>query len=177
MVELIDYDVFHTREMIRDSLPYTDDDDHMNERNYRLTATGTCEYHEISKYQDVLYYEQNKPRLPSYAFLKCVPKTTQENLKMKTYIKAGEICKICFEPIMSRYNAILTNCGHSFHSKCMKDYYIYLLRFQPQYDIFCPACRGDVGELTLSIDDLGMTELCLTSSHHILIETCLTNKL
>lgn len=176
MVELIDYDIFHTHEILRtDSQNQTlmdeVDDNWSGWSNtcHGLTS-GTCEYHQISKYQEVLVYKPNKPRVPCNAYLKCVSKSTLANLKMKTYIKSGEICKICFEPITSRHNARLTNCGHSFHKKCMNDYYIYLLRFQPNLDIWCPLCRGDVGMLEVRIGDFGLQELCLRSSRRLVVD-------
>lgn len=68
------------------------------------------------------------------------------NLKIKCYIKPGEECPICYEPIMTKHSAFITNCGHHYHKKCIHKYmetkwlssgYISVAR--------CPMCRCSLG--------------------------------
>ena len=67
------------------------------------------------------------------------------SFKRKCYIKQGEECPICIEPIMNKTNAYLTCCGHSFHKLCI------FKAFQQKnidnvHDKFnCPVCRTYLG--------------------------------
>ena len=69
-------------------------------------------------------------------------KTLKENLKQRHYIKIGEKCIICFEPIYKKNDAFLTDCGHYFHNSCVKK--CYEINFKQVSK--CPLCRQDVGE-------------------------------
>ena len=80
-----------------------------------------------------------------------LPKSILENLKIKHYIKIGEECPICFEPIFHKKNAFLTNCGHSFHYSCIRKYYLSTF-FLSEGGILCPLCRGNAD--TWGFDDL-----------------------
>ncbi len=68
------------------------------------------------------------------------------NLKVKCYIKPGDECPICYEPIMTKKSAFITNCGHHYHKKCIHKYmetkwlstaYVSVAR--------CPMCRCSLG--------------------------------
>lgn len=68
------------------------------------------------------------------------------DIKVKCYIKPGDECPICFESIMMKSSAFITNCGHNFHKKCLLKYietkwlsssYISTAR--------CPMCRCSLG--------------------------------
>ena len=68
------------------------------------------------------------------------------DIKVKCYIKPGEECPICFEYIMTKSSAFITDCGHHYHKKCLFNYlktkwssssYISVAR--------CPLCRSSLG--------------------------------
>jgi len=69
-------------------------------------------------------------------------KTLKENLKQRHYIKIGEKCIICFDPIYKKNDALLTDCGHYFHNSCVQKY--YEMNFKQVGN--CPLCRQDIGE-------------------------------
>lgn len=68
------------------------------------------------------------------------------NLKIKCYIKPGDECPICYEPILTKLSAFITSCGHQYHKKCLFKYmeskwlstsYMSVAR--------CPMCRCSLG--------------------------------
>jgi hypothetical protein len=67
------------------------------------------------------------------------------NVKRKCYIKPGEECPICMDPITTKSTAYLTTCGHSFHKlcifKCMEK------KWTDKYGscFHCPMCRTNLG--------------------------------
>lgn len=65
-----------------------------------------------------------------------------KNLNKKLYIKIGEDCPICYEKIIHKTQALLTNCGHAFHFECIQNYY------NLDYNKLgsCPMCRQDIGD-------------------------------
>ena len=65
--------------------------------------------------------------------------------KVKTYIKFGEECPICFDPIEHKKNAYLTGCGHSFHRKCLFNTIQAKWETKPFSTIRCPMCRASLG--------------------------------
>ena len=65
--------------------------------------------------------------------------------KVKTYIKFGEECPICFDPIKNKINAYLTGCGHAFHRKCLFDTFQAKLVMKPFSTLKCPMCRSKLG--------------------------------
>ncbi len=67
-------------------------------------------------------------------------KDIYNNLKIKHYIKFGEECSICYEPIYSKPNAFLTDCGHCFHKTCISKW-ISIQNFNRD----CPICRQNIG--------------------------------
>jgi thiol-disulfide isomerase/thioredoxin len=72
-----------------------------------------------------------------------VRKSIIENLQVKHYIKIGETCPICYDEIIHKKNAFLTDCGHAFHYDCIIEY-DYKNSFT-KMGIYCPICRGDMG--------------------------------
>lgn len=60
-----------------------------------------------------------------------------DNIKIKHYIKMGDICSICLDEIWSKNDAYLTECGHVFHTSCICKYY------NMYRDPNCPICRCD----------------------------------
>lgn len=60
----------------------------------------------------------------------------------KCYIKPGDECPICYEPIFMKSNAYLTKCGHGFHKNCIFKYYSMKVHSSRVYpNISCPICR------------------------------------
>jgi hypothetical protein len=68
------------------------------------------------------------------------------DLKVKCYIKPGEECPICYDKIMTKSSAFITNCGHNYHKICLFKYikckwessnYLSTAR--------CPMCRSSLG--------------------------------
>ena len=71
--------------------------------------------------------------------------TTKCRFKVKTYIKFGEECPICFDPIKHKSNAYLTGCGHAFHRKCLFNTIQAKWETKPFSTIKCPMCRAALG--------------------------------
>ena len=68
------------------------------------------------------------------------------NIKYKCYIRPGQECPVCFDPIINKTTAFITSCGHSFHKKCLFNYIktkwettSYLSKAG------CPICRCSLG--------------------------------
>lgn len=91
----------------------------------------------ISKYSYTYNYHSNDN------YKRKIKKSIIENLKIKHYIKFGENCPICYDDIISRYDAFLTDCGHSFHLSCIINY--DYKNIYNKLGIFCPICRSDIG--------------------------------
>lgn len=66
-------------------------------------------------------------------------------MNTRQYIKIGEECPICIEPIIHKTNAYLTGCGHAFHKTCL------LKTMEAKWEeklysvIHCPMCRRSIG--------------------------------
>jgi hypothetical protein len=104
-----------------------------------ISIVGDGGFYEILKDEIKYYYTPNK-KLRS----KKIKKSVYDNLKIKHYIKIGEECPICLEPIFYKSNAYLTPCGHSFHVECIHkhDYTKFLSDYG---SASCPMCRQDIG--------------------------------
>jgi len=94
----------------------------------------------IAKYK-LLDYDSDFCIYESYN--RKIRKNIYDNLKIKHYIKFGEECPICYDKIIHRNNAFLTDCGHSFHYSCIMTY-DYNNAFMDN-GISCPCCRSDMG--------------------------------
>jgi len=82
------------------------------------------------------------PFRPSNITLETISKLNRyNNLNHKHYIKIGEECPICLNPILHRKEAYLTDCAHSFHCHCIASNY----NTNYEYGYKCPICRQDVG--------------------------------
>jgi hypothetical protein len=115
---------------------------YLYERNSRY-------YHDCSKieecadsYNDECYCHLKQDVIPFTIGDQYVPC----DFKIKCYIKPHEECPICYEEIMTKSTAFITNCGHSFHKSCLSKYietkwlsttYISTAR--------CPICRCSLG--------------------------------
>ena len=64
---------------------------------------------------------------------------------VKTYIKVGEECPICFESILAKSNAYLTCCGHAFHKRCIFTAHHTQIMEWNNFVFRCPLCRTDQG--------------------------------
>ena len=72
-------------------------------------------------------------------------KNIYENLKIKKYMKIGEECSICLEPMFHKSNLYITDCGHSFHYTCVSTG-LYMDHKYNGKDFDCPICRQDIGD-------------------------------
>lgn len=85
---------------------------------------------------DVLHPYYNKEySLCSIEYNHKLDKIIRDNFKIKHYIKIGEECSICMDPIWSYKNAILMECGHGYHATCIYKYVSY------NNNKNCPLCR------------------------------------
>lgn len=65
---------------------------------------------------------------------------------VRCYIKPCEECPICYEPIMTKTSAFITNCGHAYHKKCIfKCIESKWLSTSYISSAKCPMCRCSLG--------------------------------
>lgn len=68
------------------------------------------------------------------------------DLKIKCYIKPGHECPICYDTILQKSSAFITNCGHAFHKKCIfKCMEIKWINNGYISNANCPLCRCSLG--------------------------------
>jgi hypothetical protein len=92
--------------------------------------------------ENICFCESNQVVLPFTIGDQCV----SCNLNRKCYIKQGDECPICLEKIMNKIDAFITNCGHSFHKKCLNKYMnIKWLSNKWTSVVRCPICRCSLG--------------------------------
>ena len=115
-------------------------DDDKTPKNMKISDDN-----KISKYSYINIYEKDD------VYRRKIRKTIMENLQIKHYIKIGETCSICLDEIWRRKEAYLTDCGHSFHLKCILQY-DFSNSFE-KYGVFCPLCRKDMGNYLERRDD------------------------
>lgn len=126
-------DIFHCNERNRDKLSYLD------QNKINVVSPMIIGYFCIEKY--II-------KLQSKHLILC-RKSTIENIKKKSYLVPGEECSICFEAINTRYSALITDCGHCFHYKCIQKY-IYSIKKNVRFDNYsclCPLCRQEIGDI------------------------------
>jgi len=115
---------------------------YLYERNSRYyhDCTKIKECEDSCKYVCWCYLKQDV--VPFTIGDQCIPC----DFKIKCYIKAGEECPICYEEIMTKTTAFITNCGHSFHKKCLFKY-IETKWLSSSYTspARCPMCRCSLG--------------------------------
>jgi hypothetical protein len=80
------------------------------------------------------YNELVNPKVIGITDVKC-------SMKRKTYIKQGQECPICLDPIMRKSEAHLTSCGHGFHKLCMFKLLDLKCKDKKGSSIQCPICR------------------------------------
>jgi hypothetical protein len=95
---------------------------------------GNCS---VSKYKNK-YIKNNKGK---YVW-KQSKKSIIENLKTKHYLEIGTECAICLDQINHKKDALLTDCGHSFHYSCIQK------NDESNYNMMgdCPLCRQSAGD-------------------------------
>jgi hypothetical protein len=111
--------------------------------DYIFDDKKTPKHLKISDGNDISLYSYIYICQKDDVYKRKIRKTIMENLKIKHYLKIGETCSICLDEITSRKDAFLTDCGHSFHIKCIIDY-DYKNSFN-NIGVFCPMCRSDMG--------------------------------
>jgi hypothetical protein len=68
------------------------------------------------------------------------------NIKVRCYIRPGDSCPICCDPILTKSSAYLTCCGHTYHKKCLFKYMeTKWLSTKYMSPIRCPICRCCLG--------------------------------
>ncbi len=115
---------------------------------FYLYERNSTYYHNCSKrYTDCLnecYCYLNQTVIPCTIgdpYVSC-------KLNIKCYIKPGEICPICYDPIITKSTAYITHCGHHFHKKCL---FTYLESKQSSISpTKCPMCRRFLGQPNFS---------------------------
>jgi hypothetical protein len=78
------------------------------------------------------------------------------SIKNKCYIRFGELCYICIDPIISKRNAWLTPCGHQFHRKCLINNHRYRqkhnMTLEFSNEIPCPVCRDGLVDCCVGLN-------------------------
>lgn len=74
---------------------------------------------------------------------------TKCDFKRKIYIKFGQECPICIEPIIRKIDAYLTPCGHGFHKKCIFDAFETKWKTKWASQFHCPMCRCRLGQVDI----------------------------
>lgn len=74
-------------------------------------------------------------------------------LNIKMYIRPfKEECPICYDKIIRKSDAYLTECGHSFHKACIFKAYEAKQLMKPFSVFRCPCCRQSLGA---DVEDFG----------------------
>jgi len=89
----------------------------------------------IQKYDVDFEYHRNR------IFKRVFRLSVIDNIKKKHYIRKGEECPICYDPIFTKMNAFITKCSHCFHYKCIQNHYDINFNHLGE----CPMCRQSVG--------------------------------
>jgi hypothetical protein len=99
-------------------------------------------------YQDDVFhlYEQNKSLEDDLVLpIMIGEQDTKCRLGVRTYIKVGEECSVCLEPMYHKTDAFLTGCGHAFHKKCLSSVFKAKWEVKPLSTLKCPLCRCGLG--------------------------------
>lgn len=93
--------------------------------------------------------EQEELNCPAYgeASLKCVASDAINESKPATsYMKWGQVCVICFDPIVNQQNAYLTECNHAMHKACITS--LWNSTNFSSMEFKCPLCRVGLTKCT-----------------------------
>ena len=66
-------------------------------------------------------------------------------LQHKRFIKETDHCSICMANIGTVNDAYLTDCGHTFHNRCLSNYSHFLQFNKHELTLSCPLCRTKLG--------------------------------
>lgn len=69
-------------------------------------------------------------------------KVASATLNIKHYIIIGSECSICYEKILTNKTAYISECGHSYHKKCIFKYSNICLN--ENKETLCPLCRKSI---------------------------------
>lgn len=69
----------------------------------------------------------------------------QPSFTRKMYIKPFDKCPICYDEIIRKKDAYLTQCGHAFHKKCIFNSYVFKQKNKKCSNFKCPLCRISLG--------------------------------
>lgn len=68
------------------------------------------------------------------------------SINIKCYIKPTDECPICYERILTKTNAFITQCGHHYHKKCLFNYIKIKWESSSYLSVArCPLCRTALG--------------------------------
>jgi hypothetical protein len=103
--------------------------------------------------EDIFYlYERNKLIYSDFPDIEIVqPLTIGDidvpfNKNKKCYTYSTEICPICIENIgFTKINTYITDCGHTFHRKCLFEMMDSKWKIKPFSTLRCPMCRCNLG--------------------------------
>jgi len=118
---------------------------YLYERNKKIVY-NSCSNLECcpNNYDNTCYCDSTDPVLPNVIGDTEFPC----RLNVRIYIKHGEECSICLEPITSKSNAQLTSCGHPFHKTCLHK--VFQIKWASKRKtpclLNCPMCRQRVIE-------------------------------
>lgn len=86
------------------------------------------------------HWDEDEPYLPDVT---PISMWNPEFPPKKEYIRFGEECPICYEPIFSKHNATKTECGHVFHASCLTNFFC---KCHDCTTYKCPMCRSEIKE-------------------------------
>ena len=109
--------------------------------------------------EDIFYlYERNKliysdfPDIEIVQPLKIGDPGVPFQKKNKNYVCSTETCPICIENIgFLKINSYITDCGHTFHRKCLFEMIESKWKSKPFSTLKCPMCRCKLGYADLHV--------------------------
>lgn len=106
---------------------------YLYERNLNYYYRDILENQDDMKFSSVLPYTIGDQDTPC-------------DFKIRCYIRPGDECPICCDPILTKTSAFITDCGHYYHKKCLFKY------IKTKWDstkfttvVRCPMCRCSLG--------------------------------
>lgn len=116
---------------------------HIYERNSKLYFTCKEWKHCPTQFNRCCYCSENMEIRP-FTIGNQDKKCTFNN---KCYVRPGDECSICYEPILTKRTSFLTDCGHSYHRKCLFAYIQNKWQSSSCISVVkCPLCRRSIGE-------------------------------
>lgn len=152
-VSVEEIDVLHDLEEERrqqrymDIIGHTTDHMYLDDWSVEICRKVRDQHIEIVKFGFLTEQELALNRIESnHNMYKYNPKTRLYNVP---FIKIGEPCAICLEPMISRKNSYYTECGHKMHKTCITNYYNSTYNnkkhgYSENWKIRCPICRASL---------------------------------